>query len=80
MACADKEYAKVNNLQIGLARLGFRIFEAMFIPCKHSTYGPKGNLVFLDTPEEEQRRIFLDLIKDEFDHCTFYASLSEGKD
>ena len=26
---------------------------------------PKGNLVFLDTPEEEQRRIFLDLIKDE---------------
>ena len=31
MACADKAYAKVNNLQIGRARLGFRIFEALFI-------------------------------------------------
>ena len=65
LAHADREYAKLNHLQVGLARLGFRTFEAIFIPCKHSTYGPKGNLVFLDTPEEEQRRIFLDLIKDE---------------
>lgn len=64
-ARADKEYAKLNGLQIGMARLGFRTYEAIFIPCKNFTCGPKGNLIFLDTPEEEQHRIFLDLIKDE---------------
>ena len=63
--CADMEYARLNNLQTGMARLGFREFEAIFIPCKNFTYGPKGNLIFLDTPEEEQHRIYLNYIKDE---------------
>ena len=64
-ALADKDYARLNGLQIGMARLGFRTYEAIFIPCKNFTYGPKGNLVFLDTPEEVQHRRYLDLIKDE---------------
>ena len=64
-AQADKEWAKLNGLAIGLARLGFRTFEAIFVPCKDKSYGPDGKVVYLDTPGEVQHRRFLDLIKDE---------------
>ena len=64
-APADKEYAKLNGLEIGQARLGFRYFEAIFIPCKNTTIDENGNTIYLDTPSEVQHRRFLDYIKDE---------------
>ena len=62
---ADKEYAKLNSLEIGQARLGFRYFEAIFIPCKNTTIDENGNTIYVDTPSEVQHRRFLDYIKDE---------------
>lgn len=61
----DKEYAGLNGLEIGQARLGFRNYEAIFIPCKDKALDAEGNTVYLDTPSEVQHRRFLDLIKDE---------------
>lgn len=62
---ADKEYARRNGLEIGWARLGNRKYKAIFVPCKLKEYDSKGRVIFLDTPEEVQHRIYLDLIKDE---------------
>ena len=62
---ADKEKARLNGLEIGLARLGFRCFEAIFFPCKDEVIDENGKTVYLDTPSEIQHRRFLDLIQDE---------------
>ena len=64
---ADKEYAKLNGLEVGRAMLGFRTFEAIMIPCKTKGYDAKGREIYLDTPSEEQRRIFKAYAQDELD-------------
>lgn len=38
---SDKEYARLNGLEVGKAMLGFRTFEAIMIPCKNKTYDSK---------------------------------------
>ena len=62
---ADKEYAKLYGLEIGQVRLGFRYFEAIFIPCKNTAIDESGKTVYEDTPSEVQHRRFLDLVKEE---------------
>jgi hypothetical protein len=64
---ADKEYAKLNGLEVGKAMLGFRTFEAIMIPCKNKGRDAKGREIYLDTPSEEQHRIYISLCKDELD-------------
>ncbi len=61
----DRVYAKLHGLEIGWARLGFRYFEAIFVPCKIKAYDANGNEIYLDTPSEDQHRFYLELIKDE---------------
>lgn len=63
----DKEYARLNDLKIGWTLLGFRVFEAIMVPCKNKTYDATGKEIYLDTSSEEQHRIYKDLIKDEMD-------------
>ena len=58
---ADKEYARLQGLEIGWTLLGFRIFEAIMIPCKRQSEDG----TFIDTPSEDQHRIYLSLIRDE---------------
>ena len=43
---ADKEYARLNGLEVGQAMLGCRRFEAIMVPCKNKTYDAKGNEVY----------------------------------
>ena len=62
---ADKEYARLCGLDVGTARLGYRRFEAIFIPCKDKTTDAHGFDVFIDTPSDIQRRRYLDYCKDE---------------
>ena len=62
---ADKEFARLNGLEIGHVRLGFRCFEAILIPCKNTVLDENGKTVYVDTPIEVQHRRFRDLIKDE---------------
>lgn len=62
---ADKEYARLNGLEVGMAMLGNRRFLAIMIPCKRKDYDSKGREIYLDTPSEEQHRIYKALIKDE---------------
>ena len=64
---ADKEYARLNGLEIGMARLGFRRFEAIFIPCRNRTRDARGNEVYLETSSDAQKRIYKALCKDELD-------------
>lgn len=64
---ADKEYARLNGLEIGMARLGFRRFEAIFIPCRNRTHDARGNEVYLETSSDAQQRIYKALCKDELD-------------
>ena len=64
---ADKEYARLNGLEVGKAMLGYRTFEAIMIPCKHKTRDAQGRDVYLDTPSEEQRRIYKAYSQDELD-------------
>ena len=59
------EYARQNCLEIGKARLGFRNFRAVFVPCKEQLTDSRGRVTFLDTPSDVQRRKYLALIKDE---------------
>ena len=63
----DKEYARLNGLEVGNAMLGFRTFEAIMVPCKNKTYDFAGREVYLDTPSEEQHRIYKAMCKDELD-------------
>lgn len=58
-------YAKENGLEVGWARLGFREFRAVFVPCKDHITDSHGRTTYLDTPSEIQHRRYLDLIKDE---------------
>ena len=58
-------YAREHNLEVGPARLGFRRFRAVFVPCKEQATDSHGRVTFLDTPSDVQRRRYLDLIKDE---------------
>lgn len=60
-------YAREHNLEVGPARLGFRRFRAVFVPCREQTTDSHGRVTFLDTPSDIQRRRYLDLIKDEMD-------------
>lgn len=60
-------YAREHNLEVGPARLGFRKFRAVFVPCKEQATDSHGRVTFLDTPSDVQRRRYLDLIKDEMD-------------
>lgn len=62
---ADKEFAKLNGLEIGQVRLGFRCFEAILIPCKNTVLDENGKTVYVDTPSEVQHSRFLELIRDE---------------
>lgn len=59
------DYARANNLEVGPARLGYRRFRAVFVPCKEQAIDSHGRVTFIDTPSALQRRRYLDLIKDE---------------
>ena len=61
------EYARQNFLEVGNARLGFRNFRAVFVPCKEQLTDSRGRVTFLDTPSDVQHRKYLALIKDEMD-------------
>ena len=61
----DKEHARQNGLEVGKAMLGFRTFEAIMVPCRKKAYDESGREVYLDTPSEEQRRIYKALIREE---------------
>lgn len=64
-APADKEYARLNGLEVGWARLGFRKFLAVFVPCKDQVTDSRGKTTYLDTPSDVQHRRYLAYIKDE---------------
>lgn len=57
--------AIANGYEIGMARLGFRYFEAAFIPCKKNTHAADGREIFLNTSSAEQHHIYRELCKDE---------------
>lgn len=56
--------AQEQGLEIGRTRLGFRVFDAVMVPCKKTSI-VQGREVYIDTPSEVQRRRYLDLVKDE---------------
>lgn len=58
-------YAKEYGWEVGWARLGFRRFRAVFVPCRDQVTDSHGRVTFIDTPSDIQRRRYLDLIKDE---------------
>ena len=62
---ADREYAHAAGLVITRTRLGNRVIEAIMIPCKRVAYDSRGREVYLETPTEEQREIYLSYIRDE---------------
>ena len=62
---ADKEFARLNGLEIEQVRLGFRCFEAILIPCKNTVLDENGKTVYVDTPSGVQHSRFLELIRDE---------------
>ena len=64
---ADKEYARLNGLEVGQAMLGCRTFEAIMVPCKNKTTDAQGRDIYLDTPSEEQQRIYKAYTQDELD-------------
>ena len=60
-------YAREYGYEVGWARLGFRKFLAVFVPCKEQVTDSHGRISFLDTPSDVQRRRYLAYIKDEMD-------------
>lgn len=60
-------YAREYGYEVGWARLGFRKFLAVFVPCKEQVTDSHGRITFLDTPSDVQRRRYLAYIKDEMD-------------
>ena len=58
-------YARECGYEIGWARLGFREFRAVFVPCKEQVTDSHGRTTFLDTPSDVQHRRYLAYIKDE---------------
>ena len=57
--------AREHGYEIGWARLGFREFRAVFVPCKEQVTDSHGRTTFLDTPSDVQHRRYLAYIKDE---------------
>ena len=57
--------AIVNGYEIGMARLGFRYFEAAFIPCKKTSRDAMGREIYLNTTSAEQHHLYKELCKDE---------------
>ncbi len=62
---ADREYARFCGFEIGMARLGYRHFLAIFVPCKDRIVDKTGRDIFIETSEERQRARYLEYIKDE---------------
>ena len=62
---ADREYARFCGFEIGMARLGYRNYLAVFVPCRDIVIDAAGKEVFIETPEEKQHHRYLELIKDE---------------
>ncbi len=58
-------YAREHGLEVGWARLGFREFKAVFVPCRKQVTDFHGRVTFIDTPSDTQRHRYLDFIKDE---------------
>ena len=56
--------ARERGLEISRTRLGYRVFDAVMVPCKNTAM-IHGVEVYTDTPTDVQRRKYLDLIKDE---------------
>ena len=56
--------AQERGLEISRTRLGYRVFDAVMVPCK-DTAMIHGVEVYVDTPTDTQRRRYLDLIRDE---------------
>ena len=56
--------AKERGLEIGRTRLGYRVFDAVMVPCKE-TATVHGLEVFIDTPSEIQHQRYLAFIRDE---------------
>ena len=56
--------AREQGLEIARTRLGNRTFEAVMIPCK-KTVKISGKDVFVDTPPDEQRQLYLEYIRAE---------------
>ncbi len=61
----DREYAELHNLEIGWAKLGYRSYEAIFVPCKEKVLDASGHEIYLDTPSEVQRMRYSIFISDE---------------
>lgn len=59
-----REIAKECGLEIGRTRLGYRVFDAVMVPCKE-TATVHGLEVFIDTPSEVQHQRYLAFIRDE---------------
>lgn len=59
-----RELARERGLEVGRAMLGFRIFDAVMVPCRN-TATVNGKEVFIDTPSEVQRQRYLEYIRDE---------------
>ncbi len=55
--------ARERGLEIARTRLGNRTIDAVMVPCK-DTATVHGVEIFVDTPSEEQRKRYLELIKD----------------
>ena len=60
-------YAREHGLEVGWARLGFRDFRAVFVPCLEQVTDSHGKVTFLPASSDFQRRRYLSLIKDEMD-------------
>lgn len=58
-------YAREYGYEVGWARLGFRKFLAVFVPCKDQVTDSHGKTTYLDTPSDVQHRRYLAYIKDE---------------
>ena len=56
--------ARERGLEISRTRLGYRVFDAVMVPCKNTAI-IHGVEVYVDTPTDVQHRKYLDFIKDE---------------
>lgn len=59
------DYAREYGLEAGWARLGFRKFKAVFVPCRNQVLDSGGHLIFDETPEDVQHQRYLELVKGE---------------
>ena len=61
-----KEKISRQGLPIAYTMLGYRKFDAIMVPCKKTAKNEKGEEIFIDTPEEEQHKIFTLYAADEY--------------